>query len=100
MPAGATTRWPPPPSRLRTNPLARSVYQALQARYVGPDPLAVGGCEWPETLTSGQVIHVAETEPLLGWRMWSVAETQAEHAGSTRSSGYTSTRRKPRSTRH
>ncbi len=62
--------------QLRTNPLARSVYQALQARYVGPDPLAVGGCEWPETLTSGQVLHVAESEPLLGWRMWLVAQTQ------------------------
>ncbi len=61
---------------LRTNPLARSVYEALQARYVGPDPLAVGGCEWPDTLTSGQVLHVAESEPLLGWRMWSVAETR------------------------
>ncbi len=30
--------------QLRTNPLARSVYQQLQARYVGADPLAVGGC--------------------------------------------------------
>ncbi len=61
--------------QLRTNPLARSVYQQLQARYVGPDPLAVGGCEWPDTLTSGQVLHVAESEPLLAWRMWSVAQT-------------------------
>ncbi len=40
-----------------------------------PVELAVGGCEWPDTLTSGQVLHVAETEPLRGWRMWSVAQT-------------------------
>ncbi len=37
--------------------------------------MAVGGCEWPDTLTSGQVLHVAESEPLLGWRMWSMGET-------------------------
>ncbi len=65
--------------QLRTNPLARALYLQLQANHIGPDPLAVGGCEWPDTLTSGQVIHVAETAPLLGWRMWAVAET---HAGS------------------
>ncbi len=61
--------------RLRTDPRARALYQRLQASYVGPDPLAVGACEWPATLTSGQVLHVAESDPLLGWRMWSVAET-------------------------
>ncbi len=62
--------------QLRTNPLTRELYQLLQTSYVGPDPLAVGTCEWPDALTSGQVIHVAESEPLLGWRMWSVAETR------------------------
>ncbi len=28
-----------------------------------------------EALTSGRVLHVAESEPLRGWRMWGVAET-------------------------
>ncbi len=57
--------------QLRTNPLARVVYQQLQRNYIGPDPLAVGGCGWPDTLT----LHVTESEPLLGWCMWGVADT-------------------------
>ncbi len=60
---------------LRRSAFARMVYLRLQARCIGPDPLAVGGCEWPPTLTSGEVIRVAETNPLRGWRMWGVAET-------------------------
>ncbi len=63
--------------QLRTSAFARAVYLRLQARCIGPDPLAVGGCDWPETLTSGEVIRVAESQPLLGWRMWGVAETHA-----------------------
>ena len=61
--------------RLREDPAARALYRSYQARFVGADPLAVGACPWPETLTSGQVLHVAESEPLLGWRMWGVAKT-------------------------
>ncbi len=53
--------------QLRTNPLARVLYLQMQANCIGPDPLAVGGCEWPDELTSGQVIHVAETEPRIRW---------------------------------
>ncbi len=61
--------------RLREDPTARALYRGYQNRFIGPDPLAVGACVWPEALTCGWVLHVAESEPLLGWRMWDVAET-------------------------
>ncbi len=66
--------------RLRTDPRARALYQRLQASYVGPDPLGVGACDWLDTLTRGQVLHVGDFEPLLA-----LGTCSASRPGSTRS---------------
>jgi hypothetical protein len=52
---------------------AVEIYREHQDEALGPEPLAVGACEWPDELSEpGNLIDVPRSAPLLGWRYWRV----------------------------
>ncbi len=59
MSARATMRWLPPPSSCAPTRERERCTSGCRPATSAPTRLAVGGCEWPDTLTSGQLLHVA-----------------------------------------
>lgn len=54
------------------DPEAVAIYEAHQAKQLGPDPLAEGAESWPDALSvrRGHAITVSSDSPLFGWRAW------------------------------